>query len=150
MPTYTNSFAGLVQLKDITFSGNEVKPIYNYIDLTQDSTGYISLSSHAPYVNPSNWVHTVTSADATITLVSWKNTEGIEVYNTSGNLITVFLNSTDNLPGIVVPANSVRYIYGFKGGVQTLALTYSGAVNSGECYITELKNRLDLNLEMVS
>ena len=150
MPTYTNSYAGIVQLKDVIFGPSESKQLYQYLDLSDETTGYISLSSHAPYVNPANWTHTVTSGDATITLVDWKATEGIEVYNTSDNLITVYLNSTDNTPGIVVPANSVRYIFGFKGGVQSLALTYGGAVASGECYITELKNKQNLDLRIES
>ena len=150
MPTYTNSSLALIQLKDVTFSSQEVKEMYSYLNLTDETTGYISLTSDAPYVNPCNWTHTVTSADATITLVSWDETEGIEIYNTSGNLITVFLTEAANTPGIVVPANSVRYIFGFKGGVKTLALTYSGAVASGECYITELRNRNDVELRMVA
>ena len=150
MPTYTNSFAGIVQFKDLTFSALESKQLYQYLDLTDETTGYISLSSDAPYYNPCNWVHNVVSTDATITLVSWNETEGIEVYNTSDNLITVFLTEAANTPGIVVPANSVRYIFGFRGGVQTLALTYGGAVVAGECYITELRNKNDVVLRMVS
>jgi hypothetical protein len=150
MPTYTNSYNGIVQLKDITFGALETKILYNYIDLAADTTGYISLTSHAPYWNPANYVHTVTSATATYTISDWKSTYGIEVYNTSSSLITVFLNSTDNTPGVVVPANSVRYIHGFHGSVQTLSLTFGGAVNSGECYITELKNRQDVELRIVS
>ena len=54
MPTYTNSFAGLVQVGDITWSASEVKQLYNYIDISGDTTGYITLSSHAPYYNPFN------------------------------------------------------------------------------------------------
>jgi hypothetical protein len=150
MPTYTNSSAGLVQFGDVTFGGNEVKGLYSYLDLSKETSGYISLTSATPYFNPANWTHSPTSAEASITLVSWQETEGVEIYNTSANLITVFLTETANTPGIVVPANSVRYIWGFKGGVKTIAFTYSGAVNAGEMYVTELRNRDNLSLKMVS
>ena len=150
MPTYSNSFAGIVQFGDITFKGNEDKQLTRYLDLSKETTGYISLTSNAPYYNPTNWTHTPTSGDASITLVDWQTTEGIEIYNTSANLITVFLTEAANTPGIVVPANSVRYIWGFKGGVKTLAFTYGGAVTSGQFYVTEMKNRQDVSLEMVS
>jgi len=141
MATYTNTFGGIVQVGDIIFGPNEVKQLYNYIDLNKDTTGYISFTSHVPFTNPSNWVHSPTSGDATITLVSWENTDGIEIWNGSTQLITVFLTSTDNTPGLRVPPSTVREIWGFRGGVKTLALTYGGAVTAGQCYITEFKSR---------
>jgi len=150
MPTYVNSFPGIVQLGDITFGPSAVMQLYQYLDLSKDTTNYISLTSEAPYVNPANWTHTPTSADASITLVSYRETEGVEIYNTSANLITVFLTEAANTPGIVVPANSVRYIWGFKGGVKTLAFTYGGAVTSGQFYVTEIKKYQDIELRMVS
>ena len=142
MPTYTNASAALIQVGDITFSANEVKELYNYIDLSKDTTGYISLTSNVPYYNPINYVHTLISASvASVTLNDWKTTTGVEIWNTSANLITVFLQHTDNTPGLVVPGNSIRYIYGFNGAVKMLYFTYGGAVISGEAYVTELKRQ---------
>ena len=139
MPTYTNSISSVVTIADVTFGPDETKVLYNYIDLSQDTGGVISLTSDVPYYNPSNEVHTLISASVpSVTLSNWKTTSGIEVWNTSDSLITVFLQHTDNTPGFVVPGNSMRYIWGIKGNVKMLYFTYGGAVTSGQAYVTEL------------
>lgn len=143
MPTYTNSAAAVITVGDVTFGANEVKVLYNYIDLDKDATGYISLTSDVPYYNPANQVHTLISASVpSITLTDWKTTSGIEIWNGSANTITAFLQSTDNTPGIQIPGNTVRYIYGLKGNVKEVYFTYSGAITSGQSYLTELQNSL--------
>ena len=140
MPTYTNASAALVQVGDTTFGPSEAKEMYNYIDLSKDTTGFISLTSDAPYYNPANYVHTLISASVpSVTLSSWQTTTGVEIWNNSANLITVFLQHTNNTPGLIVPGNSIRYIYGFKGAVKMLYFTYGGAVTSGDAYVTELR-----------
>lgn len=146
MPTYTNSSAKTVPFGDYVFKPNEVRELYHYIDLSLETDGYVTLTSHAPYFNPIGYVHTLTSSVTSVEISNWEVIDGVEIYNGSSELITVFLNSTSNTYGILVPAGTIRYIRNIGPRVQNLYFTYGGAVSTGEAYVTELKNRDDVEL----
>ncbi len=131
MPTYTNSSSGLVQLKDILFSPNEVKQLYHYLDLTEDTTGYITLSSHAPYWNPILSDTNVTGTDETVTVtLSTHKGASIRIVYVSGTVV-MYLNSTDNTPGMTIKESITL---DNRGKISTLHFTFTGA---GEVQVQE-------------
>jgi hypothetical protein len=131
MPTYTNSYNGIVQLKDITFGALETKILYNYIDLTADTTGYISLTSHAPYWNPilSDTNVTGTGETVEVTLSTFKSSS-VHITYVSGD-VTVYLNSTDNTPGMTILENVTL---DNRGKIYKLYVVFVGA---GEIQVQE-------------
>ena len=100
MPTYTNSLNAVVQIGEVTFSPLEVKTLYNYIDLSQDTNGYISLTSDAPYYNPILNSTLVSGTDEDVEVDVDIKSSSLRVIYTSGTM-TLFLNSTDNIPGML-------------------------------------------------
>ena len=131
MPTYTNSFAGIVQLGDITFGASEAKVLYNYIDISGDTTGYISLSSHAPYYNPllANTAVTGTSETVVHTLSTYKSSS-VRIIYVSGT-VNIFLNATANVPGMTIKENVTLEN---RGRIATIHVVFTGA---GEILIQE-------------
>jgi hypothetical protein len=133
MPTYVNTSNALIQLTNsgVMFSPNEVKRIYDYLDLTEDSTGSIVLSSHAPYWNPILSDNTVTGTDETKTIdLTTHNSSDVRILYVSGN-VTMFLNSTNNTPGMRIRESIVL---NNRGRIYRLLFTFVGA---GEVQIQE-------------
>jgi hypothetical protein len=105
MPTYTNSANGIIQLKDITFGALEEKRLYNYLDLTEDTTGYISLTSHTPYYNPVIADTSITGTDETVTHnLTNIESSSIRIVYLSGS-VKIYLNTLDNIPGMTIKEN---------------------------------------------
>ena len=105
MPTYTNSFAGIVQVGDTTFGPSEVKVMYQYMDITGDTTGYISLSSDSPYYNPILANTSVTGTDETVivTLNTFESSS-VRIIYISGT-VNIYLNDTANTPAMTILEN---------------------------------------------
>ena len=131
MPTYTNSQAGLVQVGDITFGPSEVKVLYQYIDITGDTTGYISLTSHAPYYNPILANTAVTGTDETVvhTLNTYKSSS-VRIIYVSGT-VNIYLNATANTPAMTIKENITIEN---RGRILSIHVVFTGA---GEILIQE-------------
>jgi hypothetical protein len=133
MPTYTNTSSALIQLinSGVMFGPNEVKEVYEYFDLTEDATGSIILSSHAPYWNPilSDSNVTGTNETKTVTLTTHEGSS-VRVVYVSGN-VTMFLNSTSNTPGMRIRES---FILDNRGKIYRLLFTFVGA---GEVQVQE-------------
>ena len=131
MPTYTNSLNAVVQIGEVTFSPSEVKILYNYIDLSQDTNGYITLTSDAPYYNPLLANTRISGTDETkvYTMVSTKSSN-IRLVYISGS-VTIYLNSTDNLPGMTILENITLEN---RGKISSIHVVFVGA---GEIIIQE-------------
>jgi hypothetical protein len=141
MPTYKNDGNRSVSVKNT--SGNSVlvapgEAVETYEVLTVSG---MTKTAEAPYWNPATAVHAVTSSgaedDKTVALNNLA--DAVEVYNASAGLVTVYLRSKANTPGLVVPAGSLRRIDGLKNMVNQLVLTFSASVTAGQCYVTEIK-----------
>lgn len=96
----------------------------------------------APYYNPALSRSDPASAgpgdDKEIEVVA--AAKSIEIINNSGvATITVFLDSTANMPGLKVVAQSKRTIGPISGKVAKLILQFSGAIAAGECFVTQLR-----------
>ncbi|MEM5786472.1 MAG: hypothetical protein AAGU11_04080 [Syntrophobacteraceae bacterium] len=64
----------------------------------------------------------------------------VEIVNSSNSAtITVFLDSTANVPGLKIVPQSNRVIDSIKGRVSRLVLQFTGEVTNGECFVTQLK-----------
>jgi len=141
MPTYKNDGGRSVSVKNTAGVSVLVAPgetIETYEVLT---VAGMTKTAEAPYYNPATAVHAVTSTgasdDKTVALDSLA--DAVEIYNAGSGLVTVYLRSKSNTPGLVVPAGTLRRIDGLKNMVNQLVLTFSAAVTAGQCYVTEIK-----------
>lgn len=140
MPTYVNTTNKRVSVGDVVFQPRGKKEFVNYINLYGMSKE-IMLHDHKPYYNPVNAVYTVTSDQKAVDIQDFENTDTLEVYNSSTFPVTVFLNSEENKPGIIVPPSTIRYINRTGGKVIQLVLEYTSDGSGIGLYITELQNR---------
>jgi hypothetical protein len=141
MPTYRNDTESSFKVLDINDEEQIVQPgdsIQTYQILTLFG---MTLTAAAPYFNPSEGIHDVTSTgpgdDKTITFDP--TTDEIEIWNESSADITCFLQATANTPGLMILANSIRNISGLKDLTSKVVLQFSVAVTTGQCYLTELR-----------
>lgn len=141
MPTYRNDSENTYKILNISDEEQIVQPgqsVQTYRILTLSG---LTKTAEAPYFNPSDGVHDVTSTgpgdDKTINLDS--DTDEIEIWNESEADITCFLRAAANTPGLKILENSIRNISALKNQVNAVVLQFSVAVTSGQCYLTELK-----------
>lgn len=141
MPTYRNDTKFACKVMDLNDEERVIGPsesIQTYWMLTLSG---MTKTAEAPYFNPSDGVHEISSTglgdDKTINLNS--NTDEIELWNESGADITCFLRATVNTPGMKILANSIRNISGLSGMAEQIILQFTAAVSSGQCYLTELR-----------
>jgi hypothetical protein len=133
MPTYTNNSGSLIQLinSGVMFRPNEIKELYDYLDLTEDPTGSITLTSHAPYWNPILSDNNVTGTDENKTIdLSTHDASSVRVIYISGD-VTMFLNSLSNTPGMRIRENITL---DNRGKIYRLLFTFVGA---GEVQVQE-------------
>lgn len=131
MPTYTNSTSSVITVDDVTFGPNEVKQLYNYISLSQDVNGYISLTDDAPYYNPILADTSVTGTDETVVhILSTHKSSSIRIVYISGT-VKIYLNSTDNTPGMTIKENVTIQN---KSRISSVHIVFTGA---GEILIQE-------------
>jgi hypothetical protein len=141
MPTYRNDTEVAHQIEDLNGEGQIVLPgdsiqTYQMLDIPG-----ITLTNAAPYFNPSEGVHDVTSTGPgdDKTIIFDPSTDEIEIWNESEADITCFLRATANTPGLKILANSIRNISELKGLADRVVLQFTVAVTSGQCYLTELR-----------
>ena len=142
MPTYRNDSETTYKILN---SGGALQivgpgdPVLTYQLLTLPG---MTKTAEAPYFNPTDGVHEVSSTgpgdDKTINLNS--NTDEIEIWNESTADITCFLRATANTPGFKILASSIRNISGLKTQADKVVLQFTEAVSAGDCYLTELKD----------
>lgn len=142
MPTYQNDTQSYQVMTDTAGVVRSVAAGASIESYSLTAPSGMTKTAETPYYNPvpADGVHAVESTgpadDKTVTLTS-DETDEVEIYNESDAEITVFLRTTDNTPGIVVFANSVRTISGLLDKCEQLILQFSAA---GSCTVTEIKS----------
>jgi hypothetical protein len=141
MPTYRNDAEVSYKVRDTDNKEQTIRPgdsIETYQLLTLSG---MTQTAAAPYFNPSEGVHDITSTgpgdDKTIIFDS--TTKEIEIWNESEADITCFLQATANTPGLKILANSIRNISELEGLADRAVLQFTAAITSGQCYLTELR-----------
>lgn len=142
MPTYRNDSENTYKVLNSEHNEQVVQPRESVATLQFLDISGMTKTAEAPYFNPSDGVHEVTSTgpadDKTIVLDSATNE--IEIWNESEATITCFLRTTANTPGLKILAKSIRNISGLSKRVDQIILQFSTAVSSGQCYLTELED----------
>jgi len=142
MPTYRNDSESTYKVLN-SVGTEQVVPPGNSVQTFQLLSIFgLTKTAEAPYFNPSDGVHEISSTgsgdDKTIVLNSATNE--IEIWNESEATITCFLRTTTNTPGLKILAKSIRNISGLSKRVDQIILQFSTAVSSGQCYLTELED----------
>jgi hypothetical protein len=141
MPTYRNDTEVSYKVKDTDNREQTIQPgdsiqTYQMLDIPG-----ITLTAAAPYFNPSEGVHDVTSTGPgdDKTIIFDPSTKEIEIWNESEADITCFLRATANTPGLKILANSIRNISELEGLADRVVLQFTAVVIFGQCYLTELR-----------
>lgn len=101
----------------------------------------MTMVSPEPYFNPAGSQSEVNSSgvgdDREILIGA--DAETLEIVNNSGMAtITVFLDSTENVPGLPVVAQSTRRL-DVRDKVRSIILRFDAEVGPGECIVTQLR-----------
>lgn len=141
MPTYRNDSVNSYRILNSNNVQQVVQPGESAQTYQLLTLSGMTKTAEAPYFNPSDGVHEISSTgpgdDKTINLNS--NTNEIELWNEGTADITCFLRATANTPGFKVLASSIRNISGLKDHADKMVLQFSAAISAGECYLTELE-----------
>ena len=139
MPTFKNEYAyGGAWVTDIYGNAvyvNRGDIVESYYILDTDPC-FVRLSNE-PYYNPVKTVNKPSGSDDLVLNIKEESDE-IEVCNTSGVTINVYLESKNNTPPFYIVPNTVRNISQLRDRVSTLIFTFDGSVVEGEVIITEL------------
>ncbi len=134
MPTYTrNADKSVAAVIDVAGTQRFVGPGESVGTYEILGDGW-TLTDPGPYWNPALAVHDDIAGPRTIELDS--DTWRVEVWNNSPAVVTLFLNSAENTPGIRVEAYGVRTVE-VRKRVSALIMSFSAAVSAGQVVLTE-------------